>query len=859
MIRGRYCATAAATLVALASASPLLLPPPAAAAPPGGPAIYASRPHAQGPKKEVAGPPAPGNGKGKAKDPFAVPPLGEAGGKGGAEAPTEPAVAGTEAQLKELGEEGQVDPIIGLGLRNPVCDHPDQIRDPQTRMACREFGTPESVYPASNYGFDIFIDTGIDAPEGIAMKGIVRILDGIWLAVTFVLKLVLDLLGVAFGLNPFGNGETMRRITGAIRLVFSTVTNPWLSTLVVMGGIAFAYKGLVRREVGATIGATLGSIAMIVVGLWVVHQPSQTVGRLASMSDQVALGVISAPHSGSVSRPSGAFAEEMSQTWERLVEVPFAGLNFSDVKWALGPPPPEAVEKAEEKFCDDVGARAQFEAQLRGREEDESAACGDFARRHYGKPKRVIDLYLRSSPNSPAREALWQYFDKDEADLYKSKVAAQGGDGVLTRLSMLALFLLALLGAVLLLAWLAIRLFTQAAIGFVLLLAAPFALFFPLLGDSGRKAFRTWGLTLLGAIAAKIVYAAFLSVVLLGVSILGRSGGSGGFLLATAFCWAVFLKRADLVGWLSIGDHEAGHPFSLHHQLMKIELGRRMLKTFTDPLKDVATRGRGGPPYREVSAEKEARAKAMRRLRSGALGVADAGPGGPRPRPAYASARGAKAGGERASSGTRPERAEPARSGAGGRAERDSRERTEAARGRRDAAESGAERPDYGVRAAEAREGEGSSLRLKGGEELQQGSRNPAPPAHAPDAPEPRKMTGTERGWEEAPDRERARREVERLRTGSQVPGRVVGSEGGPPPAPDVAGGDRGAGSGMGVHPEYMNGSQKKEDGQAAEVRPEHPRVDFTERRRRLSRLHRGQPNELRDRVNRDGISRGGS
>ncbi|HWB68614.1 MAG TPA: hypothetical protein VG518_01425, partial [Solirubrobacterales bacterium] len=266
MIRGRHCATATATLVALASASSLLAPP-ALAAPPAGPAIFASRPEAQAPKKEVAGPPAPGNGKGKGtKDPFAVPPLGEAGGNATAKAPTAQAVAGTEAKLKELGGEGQVDPIIGLGLRNPVCDHPDQIRDPQTRMACREFGTPESVYPASNYGFDIFIDTGIDAPEGIAMKGIVRILDGIWLAVTFVLKLVLDLLGVAFGLNPFGNGETMRRITGAIRLVFSTVTNPWLSTLVVMGGIAFAYKGLVRREVGATIGATLGSIAMIVVG-----------------------------------------------------------------------------------------------------------------------------------------------------------------------------------------------------------------------------------------------------------------------------------------------------------------------------------------------------------------------------------------------------------------------------------------------------------------------------------------------------------------------------------------------------------------------------------------------------------------
>ncbi|HWB68673.1 MAG TPA: hypothetical protein VG518_01725, partial [Solirubrobacterales bacterium] len=567
---------------------------------------------------------------------------------------------------------------------------------------------------------------------------------------------------------------------------------------------------------------------------------------LAQMSDQVALGVISAPHSGSVSRPSGAFAEEMSQTWERLVEVPFAGLNFSDVKWALGSPPPEAVERAEEKFCDDVGARAQFEAQLRGREEDESAACGDFARRHYGKPRRVIDLYLRSSPNSPAREALWQYFDKDEADLYKSKVAAQGGDGVLTRLSMLALFLLALLGAVLLLAWLAIRLFTQAAIGFVLLLAAPFALFFPLLGDSGRKAFRTWGLTLLGAIAAKIVYAAFLSVVLLGISILGRSGGSGGFLLATAFCWAVFLKRADLVGWLSIGDHEAGHPFSLHHQIMKIELGRRMLKTFTDPIKDISPRGRGGASYREVSTEKEARAKAMRRLRSGALGVAEGGPGGgPGPRPARAKSggRGAKAGGEKPA----PKAAAESARGAGeSRPAQGAREQGDAAGGSRERVGANGERSGYGVRGAEERDAARRSVRFEGHEELQPGSRTPAPRAGASgsDSSEPRKMTGTERGLD-LPDPERGQPDVERLRTGSQVPGRVPGAAAGHPPGgspPASASGPDDRGNGAGARPEHPKGAQMGEAGTGAEVRPEHPRVDFSERRRRLSRLHRGQP-----------------
>jgi hypothetical protein len=471
----------------------------------------------------------------------------------------EPPSGSTSTSLaSELGSSGAVDPLTGLGIRNPVCDQPAQIRSRATRISCETDGTPETTYPASNYGFDVFIPTGITHPIGDFTAAFVTILNGIWLGLLFVLKLILTLLGLAFGLNPFAEGPTMARISAAVGRIYSQITDPWLSALVVCAGIALAYRGLIRREVAASVGGTLAAVAMLILGLWVVHSPRETVGQIASFSDQVALTAISAPQSGSLSRPVGTYAEAMSRVWSRLVEVPFAGLDFSDVSFALGPPPAEAVKKANEKFCEDNGALTLL-AQLSNLGLDGAKEqCTHFAERRYGKPRRVIDLYLRSSPGSAARQALWDYFDNN--DQYKPKVAAQGGDGVITRLSMLALFAIGLLGAILLLAWLAIRLFTQAAIAFVLLLAAPFALFFPLLGDSGRRAFRRWSLTLLGAIFAKVIYAAFLSIVLLGIVILGSVDGSAGsatgFLLSAAFAWAVFLKRADLIGWISVGDHE---------------------------------------------------------------------------------------------------------------------------------------------------------------------------------------------------------------------------------------------------------------------------------------------------------------
>jgi hypothetical protein len=471
----------------------------------------------------------------------------------------EPPSGSTETSLaSELGSSGSIDPLSGLGIRNPVCDEPGEIHSRATRTSCEVTGTPETTYPTSDYGFDVFIPTGVTHPIGDFTAGFVTILNGIWLGLLFVLKLVLTLLGLAFGLNPFSDGPTMARISAAVSEIYATVTEPWLSALVVCAGIALAWRGLISRDVAGSVAGTIAAVAMLVLGIWVVHAPRESVGRLASFSNEVALGVIAAPQSGSLGDPTGSYAEAMSHVWSRLVEVPFAGLDFSDVNWALGPPPEEAVKKADEAFCEDNGSLTLL-AQLShlgiSTAKDE---CAHFAEARYGKPRRVIDLYLRSSPGSAARAALWNYFDND--DTYKPKVAAQGGDGVITRLSMLGLFAIGLLGALLLLAWLAIRLLTQAAIAFLLLLALPFALFFPLLGDWGRRAFRRFGLALIGAVLAKVIYAAFLSVVLLGIVTLGSVEGSGGsatgFLLSAAFSWAVFLKRGELIGWISVGEHE---------------------------------------------------------------------------------------------------------------------------------------------------------------------------------------------------------------------------------------------------------------------------------------------------------------
>jgi hypothetical protein len=274
------------------------------------------------------------------------------------------------------------------------------------------------------------------------------------------------------------------------------------------------------------------------------------------------------------------------------------------------------VKKANEAFCEDNSSlTALADLQHIGIHTEDQ--CAAFAEKRFGGPRRVIDLYLRSSPGSAARAALWNYFDKEAGDEYKPKVAAQGGDGVITRLSMLALFAIGLLGALLLLAWLAIRLLTQAAIAFVLLLALPFALFFPLLGDWGRRSFRRFGLALIGAVLAKVIYAAFLSIVLMGIVVLGSVDGAGGsatgFLLSAAFSWAIFLKRHELIGWISVGEHERLAGLGVGG-LAGFAFGRRAARA---PAR--AARSATVATARQARERSERRSEATRRIARGSL------------------------------------------------------------------------------------------------------------------------------------------------------------------------------------------------------------------------------------------------
>ncbi|MEK6326642.1 MAG: hypothetical protein AABM66_03825 [Actinomycetota bacterium] len=465
------------------------------------------------------------------------------------------------APLVEGREEHSLGQVNPLQVENPLC---------RTRLGraerrnCEVTGTPEGRYPTSNYGFEIHIDTGVDNIVGNFQSLLAHIADAIWMALLFVLSLVLTLLGWAFELSPFTDNRTMAEISRGLERFYRAFTSPWLVFAFVAVGAWAVWRGLARRQFAQAIAGSLLTVALMVAALAILHEPRATVGTVAGFTNDASQAVIAAPQAGSVSNPSSSYAEATAETWNAMTLPGFAALNFSDMGWALSRPDPQLLAKANEKACRDYAyLRAIPRAALRrllaagGGDID----CSEVAA-VVPAPRTNAEIWLRNSPGSEARDSLWDEFTDDFP--YSSYFAIQGDGGAWTRLPLVLLIGLGLLGGIALLAWLAIRIFVQTAVAFVLVLSTPLALFMPAFGERGRAAFAFWAGTLAGALISKVIYAALLAVTLFATNVVASlvpagAGAFMGFLVMAGLWWAVFLKRDDLLSFLSVApDGEGG-------------------------------------------------------------------------------------------------------------------------------------------------------------------------------------------------------------------------------------------------------------------------------------------------------------
>jgi hypothetical protein len=467
------------------------------------------------------------------------------------------AVADPDAQASSLPGDG---PLVSNGLGSPSCAGAAALGRLSAggRTNCEASGDVAAPAPLDNYQFDIHIDLPtFGVVSGLANEFDTLVQDGVltplWMALVWITDVLLVAIEWCYSINLLGGG-TLAPIARGLDQMHRALTTPWLATVLAIAAVSFLYNGLIRRRVVDTLGQFALMLAMMVVGLWVIIDPADTVGAVSQLANQASLGVLSAAATGDPSQPSRGLADSLGQVFETAVGTPWCYLEFGDVDWCDNPArldPQLRATATRIVAADELTSSAQTSAWRK-----ESAAI--TAAQTNGA------LFLAFPTNGPSRNSihasasspslLHTMCGSDDATSCPAQTGPEAEfrtqQGTFARVGGLLLITIGELGMFGFLGFIALRLLSAALLAALYLLLAPLAVLAPALGDGGRAVFRLWSQRLLGSVLAKLVYSVFLGVVLLMLRILGELGSLGWWtqwLLIGSFWWIVFNHRHRLL------------------------------------------------------------------------------------------------------------------------------------------------------------------------------------------------------------------------------------------------------------------------------------------------------------------------
>ena len=453
--------------------------------------------------------------------------------------------------------QGNPDPFATLGAGSPFCRRA-ALRN---RPGCRIAGSIAHTYPVSNYGLDIQVETRIDKVENNLFAAIQSVGALIWLGLVYALKGVLLLLEWAFSLDLLN--EAMPGLRRALATLHRHVLGtPWFLAAITVAGLWGIWRGLVQQRTIQTATGLAATVALMLCALVVIRDPDGTVGYASRLANEASLGFMSAASTGRVERPAESFAHASERLFDALVLRPWCALQFGDVRWCT------AMRKEGFRNADlwlafpaDGEEREALYKLTKGEDPDGGGIFADLG--------DAVGGVLRYGPSPLAGALLSLKGDgggdgglPDEVKALvredEGKVVLQEKGGTFTRVALLCIVALGLLGAICLLLYLALKLVLAALLALLLLLLAPAMLLAPAFGDAGREAFVAWAKRLAAAIAAKLVYSLLLALVVVAAGALAALpvGWFAGWLLQLCFWWGVLLKRHELTGFLSISQRE---------------------------------------------------------------------------------------------------------------------------------------------------------------------------------------------------------------------------------------------------------------------------------------------------------------
>jgi hypothetical protein len=475
------------------------------------------------------------------------------------------------------------------GLGSPLCRKPGGLSAAE-QSNCETSDFVDAADPTGNYAFDVNINTGIANWSNDISATIQNFLEFGWIGLVALVHGILVMLEWCYSPGVI-TGATMKQAAHALHETQLTFTRPWMVLVLAIASVLALYHGLIRRRVAETLGQVLMMLAMMIGGLWVIVNPAGTVGVIGEWANSASLGTLSAITASNPESGARTLAEETQNVFTTVISGPWCYMEFGNENWCQDPKQrDESLEKAAKKIAAEEEEKSGCASSCASSASREDQALATSARllksaRNNGELFLALpaNQVQRNSVKTPGTLLSVLCGKSESADECTSNTASEAEfrseRGTGGRVIGLILIWAGALGMLLLFGFLAVRLLEAAIASLLYLLLAPAAVLAPALGDGGRAAFRAWGMRLLGAFIAKLIYSFLLGVVLLMGHMLMEItvlGWWAQWLLVSALWWITLRHRHKVLGFAhgAHDGHETGSMRWYYRVRMAQDVGR---------------------------------------------------------------------------------------------------------------------------------------------------------------------------------------------------------------------------------------------------------------------------------------------
>ena len=507
--------------------------------------------------------------------------------------------------------------LIGLGalallaLAHPVAAFGSDVWSNISPAAPLGQGGLFGRYPLDHYTLDQhFTAVSVSLTGGVDVSGVLPMIayffaGALWWLTSFLANVLITLFAFAFSLDlvngssATGGAGALAPVSSAIHSIYANVFGgPWLVLAISVVGIWAMWKALVQRRYSETAGALGLSLIYVVLALFFVAQPGQTIGAASKWTNQMSEAFLAVSDHGDPSGGERAKDGAANQLFDLLVFKPWVVLNFGGLEHCVvsgtgdeGSDPQSAPVRplSSSPARDSVLARRLASG-------TEVTADGKVC---VNNANKYAPHFLRFGLETDERGAEYDALDHGDSSKmpdadsaaagYKLGVAdkpatdAMEAGGQYQRLLLALVVFVGELGAFCLLGALAVGIILAQVLLLLLLAFAPVALVAAVIPGRGHAFFKGWLEKLAGYLLRKAAYSLILATLLAVAGALASATAQLGWLMSfglqALFFWAVFLQRKNLTESLigiATGPGTPGRENSL--RLLALYAGARTLR-----------------------------------------------------------------------------------------------------------------------------------------------------------------------------------------------------------------------------------------------------------------------------------------